>query len=133
MNVSMNSCEKSYDIIGTRGLATCYGVLFYDKENKYAIVGHVTSNWQDVLMQMLNLIQNNSKTIEYYIFPGYDRTYDLKVKNEIIHFINQINKLNQIKFIYIDYDTATLDEETKSYEFLFDPKEGSFVNQNKKQ
>lgn len=60
-------------IVGTTALATCYGIVFYDRRLKKAYVGHASpTNYKTLLYQMISVLDPISKIIEYKIIPGWD-------------------------------------------------------------
>lgn len=118
-------------IIGTQALDTCYGILFYDRNKKEGICGHaVPSNLTTVLIEMINLLGNEERTIEYMILPGY-RNVDRKDYSGL-HELSNYLLLNLPKNIHLTsmkYDNfyVKLHMKTLSYEFAFDTSKGEFV------
>ena len=56
-------------IVGTVALATCYGIVFYDRKNKIGIVGHASSSKLLNILEMMMAYFTIDKecTIEYAI------------------------------------------------------------------
>lgn len=125
--------EKS--IIGTQALATCFGILLYERKKKIALVAHVSTNFLPTVMNLFQLIDLSSdNTFEYLIIPGYysskEDHYD--IRRQLFQIFNNCEIL-KTKFIpFIEHkkllDIVKLDQETLSYEFAFDSKTGKFIN-----
>ncbi len=138
-NVGMNEADISSEecsIIGTTALATCFGILLYDEENKIAIVGHATSTWIPTVLKMLNLIDDEIHIFKYLVIPGYDsKQRDFyNTKNKINRFFKIFNT-EKVSFVPYDKEYEpyiVLDEKTMSYEFLFDAQTGKFVLETEK-
>lgn len=65
--------SKEKPIVGTTALATCWGIVFYDRKNKKAYVGHAApSVYMKTLNQMINMLDPSTEQIEYCIVPGWD-------------------------------------------------------------
>lgn len=135
MIVEMNEVgisSEEYPIIGTHALATCFGILLYEKTKKIAIVGHCTSDWIPIILKMLNLIDNDDKyCFKYLVIPGfYSEQKDIyKTKLKIETFFN-IFKTDKVTFQpFTEKYIITFDEKTSSYEFLFDSRIGKFVSE----
>ena len=60
-------------IIGTQALDTCFGILFYDRKNKFGICGHAdTKSIFGIVVKMLKQIPSTTEgNIEYAIISGY--------------------------------------------------------------
>lgn len=60
-------------IIGTMALDTCFGILFYDRKNKFGICGHADPyNTFGIIVERLKQIPESTEgIIEYTIVPGY--------------------------------------------------------------
>ncbi len=65
--------SKTKPIVGTTALDTCYGLVFYDRQNQKGIVGHATpSDKFKILSDMLKLLEKDKKqVIEYAFVSGY--------------------------------------------------------------
>ena len=65
-----SSSDKN--IIGTTALDTCFGIVFYDRINKWGMVGHGSPSGKiQLLGEMLHKLGNKPRIIEYQIVPGY--------------------------------------------------------------
>ena len=118
-------------IIGTLGLATCFGIVLYDRKNKWGMVGHATpSKKVEVLNKMIKLLpKDKNLTIEYEVVPGYDNAEnkDEKGLEELILYIYD-NTPDNIKLVPFKTDLGVrLHNKTKSYEFAFDVNTGISV------
>ena len=71
-------------IIGTMALDTCYGILFYDRKNKFGICGHADPyNTFGIIVEMLKQIPESTEgIIEYTIVPGYRAMKQKKFERE---------------------------------------------------
>ena len=71
-------------IIGTMALDTCFGILFYDRKNKFGICGHADPyNTFDIIVEMLKQIPESTEgIIEYTIVPGYRAMKQKKFERE---------------------------------------------------
>ena len=60
-------------IIGTQALDTCFGILFYDRKNKFGICGHADpKNIFGIVVEMLKQIPSTTEgNVEYAIISGY--------------------------------------------------------------
>lgn len=97
MNEAKKTNEEQY-IIGTVGLATCTGILLYSRKKEVAIVAHVSNNYENTIINMLELISDNKldeDIIEYKIIKGsmynqYQIDKKLRLFSNLIHyFLNQ--------------------------------------------
>ena len=130
----MNQIVLSTDekpIIGTQALDTCFGILFYDRKNKFGICGHATpNNINGIVVEMLKQIpiDDSQREIEYIIVPGFRsiEQRNFKAADEIIDILNTYAKLFQnIKFISLKTNIApVMPEGLLSYEFAFDTSRG---------
>ena len=136
-NVSMNEIKcttKHRELIGTKAIASCIGVLLYDKENKKALVGHFNSNLYDgyevedairIYTELCNSILDNklSDDISYLIVPGI-----VGNKDRINNVALELEKyLANYKKMDIDSSAIKINVETESLEFVFDPEHNMFV------
>lgn len=129
---SMGSFVTSSDdknIIGTMALDTCYGIVFYDRYNKFGMVGHGSPTTKFItLISMLKALGNEERTIEYVIVPGY-RVIERGEYTEIMQFSNYLKEHcpSNIKLIPFKSD---LDLRVKDwcYEFSFDVKTSKSVS-----
>lgn len=71
-------------IIGTMALDTCFGILFYDRKNKFGICGHAAPyNTFGIIVEMLKQIPESTEgIIEYTIVPGYRTMKQKKFERE---------------------------------------------------
>lgn len=125
---------KDNPIIGTTALATCFGILLYDEENKEAIVAHVSTNFMPIIFKIFDLIKVDKKRIfKYAIIPGYysinSDPYQIKKRIENIFEDIQTNKTQFKKLENIPKNAIKKDKNTPSFEFAFDANEGKFVSQ----
>lgn len=135
--VTMNDANISTldkPIIGTQAMATCFGILLYERKKKIALVAHVSSDFYSTLSKLFSFIDLSSpNTFEYLIIAGYDSEKEdhYNVYKQLLEILNNCDVQNA-KFIpfkdknlknIVNLDTATL-----SYEFAFDSRTGKFVN-----
>lgn len=139
INVHMNEvkCTIKYgEVIGTKAIASCIGVLLYDKENKKAIVGHFNSNMYDgeevedairIYIELCNsMLDNNfSENVSYLILPGIVGNKDRinTVALELEKYLANYEKMST------DADDIRINEETESLEFVFDPINNTFLTE----
>ncbi len=71
-------------IIGTQALDTCFGILLYDRKNKFGICGHADPyNTFGIIVEMLKQIPESTEgIIEYTIVPGYRAMKQKKFERE---------------------------------------------------
>ncbi len=71
-------------IIGTQALDTCFGILLYDRKNKFGICGHADPyNTFGIIVEMLKQIPESTEgIIEYTIVPGYRTMKQKKFERE---------------------------------------------------
>lgn len=120
-------------IIGTRALDTCFGILFYDRKNKFGICGHADPyNTFGIIVEMLKQIPESTEgIIEYTIVPGYRamKQQNFEREDEIdsilrtyisinpkIHFTSLVSNLN-----------PSMPEGLFCYDFAFDTSSGKDV------
>lgn len=136
-NVYMNEvkCTTRYgEVIGTKAIASCIGVLLYDKENKKAIVGHLNSNMYDgfevedairIYIELCNcMLDNNfSENVSYLILPGIVGNKDRinTVALELEKYLANYEKMD------VDSSAIKIHGETESLEFIFDPGHDIFL------
>lgn len=124
-------------IIGTHALATCTGLLLYCKERKVAIVAHISTNIEEVVNKVLDLLESNNikfSNIEYRIIPGYDR-YDEEIINTIIRKLRFGNISRLLSNHLVPFSNSKIrrndvqtDVNTLSNQFAFDAETGKFVS-----
>lgn len=135
MDQVVTSDDVNY-VIGTQALDTCYGILLYDRKNKYGIVGHADpSNIIGITIEMLkHLPQNEEATIEYAIIPGYRATEQKRFKeiNEIIAILHTYSSIYpKTKFISLNSSLQpTMPNALRllCYDFAFDTRTGKDVS-----
>ena len=122
---------KEKPIVGTMGLATCNGIIFYDRKNKKAWVGHgPASSSITTLKAMFNIvIKEVIGDLEYVIIPGWDNVHNhnLKALDEMIEFLcrNCPKNINLIPMT--DLDIRQDNRANPSYEFAFNAETGKSV------
>ena len=139
INVRMNEIKCSfskYEIITTKGIASCIGVLLYDDLNKKAIVGHFNSNKNDgleiedatriynELEEVSKLYQLNGDTTSYFVVPGIVGNVD-RINSVVYELKKLLSKYKEIENIYAN--SVKINKETESLEFAFDPNYGIFA------
>lgn len=123
--------EEERSIIGTNSLATCTGILLYNKDTRLAIVAHlISSNPIPGLDKMFNILIKNKllhTNFEYAVFTDYD--------SSAAKYYNTLDIINE----HLNYQTftpmpkeklinATInDDVVGSKTFLFDAITGTFV------
>ncbi len=133
--VGMNSADISTfekPIIGTQALATCFGVLLYDENQKIGIVAHFTHDIEATIIKILKLIDFDKEyKFKYIIFPGYyskdQDPYNTKLRLE--SFFNEF-KMDNLQFIPFNNNDITANallEGPFSHQFAFDTRTGKFV------
>lgn len=122
---------KQRPIIGTMALDTCYGILLYDRKNKWGIVGHGAPSSKDAMLKaMLARVNDGTKReIEYLIVPGFRNVdyRDFSGSDQLMNIIN-LCKFPNIKLVPLStLPEVKLHTNTLSYEFAFDTQSGEFV------
>ena len=122
---------KEKPIVGTMGLATCNGIIFYDRKNKSAWVGHgPASSSMTTLITMFNTVINEViGDLEYSIIPGWDNVHNhnLKASDEMLDFLRR-NCPNNIRLMPMtDLDIRQDNRANPSYEFAFNAETGESV------
>lgn len=137
--VNMKEIKTSKNIILTKGLASCIGVLMYDRTQKKAMIGHFSSQdggetEEDTVDRIYNSITKEmliegmiDNEIEYIIVPGryIDNERNINIAAGVTHELSQ--RLHGYSKIKPTEKDIKLDEKTNSLEFAFDPKTGSFI------
>lgn len=120
-------------IIGTQALDTCFGILLYDRKNKFGICGHASpNNIIGMVVEMLKLIPINMETtFEYTIVPGYRaiEQRNFKAVNEIQDILNHYMSINP-KICFTSLKTALsphMPNGLLCYDFAFDTSSGKDV------
>lgn len=121
-------------IIATQALDTCYGILFYDRRNRYGVLGHAAPSSKDsTVYEMLKRIDDGTpRLVEYFVVPGFrniDRK-DLSGFEQIVAMIRAY-KSDKIRLVPFNEETnVQLHKGTLSYEFGFDTSTGEFVTRD---
>lgn len=133
MNEAVISTEDK-PIVGTQALATCFGLLLYDENNKTALVAHLSTDWQSTLMKLLALIDyEKENNFQYLIVPGfYSRENDpYGIKRRLNAFFREFKTKNAnfepFDITKIPDNFVNYDDKTTSGEFAFDSQTGEFV------
>ena len=111
------------NIIGTTALDTCYGIVFYDRKNKFGMVGHaLPSKKIDIVASMIEKLGDESREIEYAIVSGYRNLErgDYSGEDQIKNFLESYCPKN-ISFIPLNfYLDIRVCSNVLAYEFAFD-------------
>ena len=132
MNQVVVSTAKK-PIIGTQALDTCFGILLYDRKNKFGICGHASpNNIIGIVVEMLKQIPvNTESTFEYAIVPGYRamEQKNFKEVNEIQDILNHYMSINpKISFTSLKTTlTPKMPNGLLCYDFAFDTFSGKDV------
>ncbi len=114
-------------IVGTVALATCYGIVFYDRKHKLGIVGHASSSkLLDILDEMMTYFTIDKEiTIEYAIIPGYDNVLNnhLEGLNILEDYLIK-NTPMAVKLVPFKGIDLFVHEELGSYSFAFNALNG---------
>ena len=109
MNEAVISNEEK-PIVGTQALATCFGLLLYDENNKTALVAHLSTDWQSTLMKLLSLIDFEKENHNYILsrsplrrFEGIETKESVKIVpinyekcgRDIIEILEEIRNENE--------------------------------------
>ena len=85
-------------IIGTQALDTCFGILFYDRKNKFGICGHADpKSIFGIVVEMLKQIPSTTEgNVEYTIVPGYRaiEQHNFKCEEEIEDILRNYMSIN---------------------------------------
>lgn len=120
-------------IIGTQALDTCFGILLYDRKNKFGICGHADpKNIFNIVIEMLKQIPSTKEgDIEYTIIPGYRAVEQNNIKGieEIQDILRNYVIINpKIKFISLNSPLEPkMPNKLLCYDFGFDTKFGKDV------
>ena len=120
-------------IIGTQALDTCFGILLYDRKNKFGICGHADpKNIFGIVVEMLKQIPSTKEgDIEYTIIPGYRAVEQNNIKGieEIQDILRNYVIINpKIKFISLNSPLEPkISNKLLCYDFAFDTKFGKDV------
>ena len=103
--------------------------MLYSRKKEVAIVAHVSNNYENTIINMLELISDNKldeDTIEYKIIKG-SMYNQYQIDKKIETFFKSYPLL--FKPMNIE-ESSNIDKKTDSKEFLFDTKKGIFVTNN---
>lgn len=120
-------------IIGTMALDTCFGILFYDRKNKFGICGHADPyNTFGIIVEMLKQIPESTEgIIEYTIVPGYRAMKQKKFEreNEIQDILRNYMSINpKIHFTSLKTPlNPSMPNGLLCYDFAFDTISGKDV------
>lgn len=131
--IVVSSEEKP--IVGTTALATCFGIVFYDRQNTKAYVGHAgPGSYMQMLYTVVSMLDSSAKQIEYGIIPGWDNyngfgnkplTSNLldSSKNHEYQMSLALKSISKIDFIPLEFQLGIMEGNTCGnpyYEFAFD-------------
>lgn len=120
-------------IIGTQALDTCFGILLYDRKNKFGICGHANpKNIFGIVVEMLKQIPSTANgNIEYQIVSGYRAIEENNFKgiDEIRNILRNYEAINpKIKFTSLKSSlTPKMPNGLLCYDFAFDTSTGKDV------
>ncbi len=124
--------DGNKNIIGTVGLAVCDGIVFYDRKNRWGIVGHAVSDKKiSLLSDMLKKLPCDKEVvIEYAIVTGYDniRNGNYTDTNKMLEYLKN-NCPENIKLIPFQTDLGIKVGQSYGNEFYFDVKSGKTASQ----
>ena len=107
-------------IIGTQALDTCFGILFYDRKNKFGICGHADpKSIFGIVVKMLKQIPSTTEgNVEYTIISGYRAIEQ-----------NNFKGVEEIQDILRNYMSVNpkIPDGLLCYDFAFDTKFGKDV------
>ncbi len=116
IDVPMNGVDVSTNnspIIGTTSLGPCIGLLIYDRENKKALVSHLSANWDNYFINIIEQLLNNELLNEdeiaillilhetftkYMLYDYFDEKLVTMFMEKYKNYTNRLNKL-EIYFI----------------------------------
>ncbi len=117
-------------VIGTQALDTCFGILFYDRKNKFGICGHADPNSISyIIIEMLKQIPLNTDIeIEYVIVPGYRaiEQKNFKAIDEIRSLLDSYTSIYpKINFVSLKTSlNPVMPSGLLCYDFAFDTRTG---------
>ena len=125
--------SKGKSIIGTCALAVCDGIVFYDRNNKWGMVGHAVDGYKIALLsKMLESLPNDKdRVIEYAIISGYDNVVNGNFGdvNEMANYLRN-NCPTNIKLVPLQTDSLGIQvSQDYAYEFAFDVNSGMSVSE----
>lgn len=116
--VAVSTFDKP--ILSAKISLPCFGILLYERNNKIAILGHVSTDWKFTLMDMLRLVDFNKKNnFEYIII--FDGNLE-KVQNSLLSFFQNYKTTN---VTFNPFDNKYIDYNSKL--FAFDSQTGNFI------
>ncbi len=122
-------------IVGTTALATCFGIVFYDRQNKKAYVGHAgPGSYMQMLYTMVSMIDSSAKQIEYCIILGWDNYNYFGNKSSTLNLLDDsknpeyqmklaLKSISRINFIPLKSQLGVKEGNSDGnpyYEFAFD-------------
>lgn len=111
------------NIIGTSALDTCYGMVLYDRERKFGIVGHgYESNAIPLLEEIIDIFPKYpNQVVKYAIIPGYrtEERKDRKTTDKLLAIMEKVPNAKQFKS-----DLGVQVGKHLYYEFAFDVRIG---------
>ena len=120
-------------IIGTQALDTCFGILLYDRKNKFGICGHADpKNIFNIVIEMLKQIPSTTEgDIEYIIISGYRaiEQHNFKGIEEIQDILRNYVAINpKINFTSLKTPlNPKMPNGLLCYDFAFDTESGKDV------
>lgn len=124
------SSSDEKPIIGTTALDTCYGILFYDRANKWGLVGHAAPSSKIItLAEMITMLGKKPRIIECAIVSGYRNVErrDTKGETELREYLQNNCPPNIIFVPYQDFLNTKVCSNVYAYEFAFNVKTGKSV------
>lgn len=124
--------DSDKSIIGTVGLAVCDGIIFYDRKNKWGMVGHAVGDTKiSLLSEMLkSLPQEKEIVLEYSIITGYDniRNGNYNDTNKMLEYLKN-NCPKNIRLVPFQTDLGIRVGPSYGNEFYFNVKSGKTASQ----
>lgn len=136
--------SKEKPIVGTNALATCWGIVFYDRKNKKAYVAHAAPGvYMETLNKMVAMLDSSITQVEYGIIPGWDNYHEFGGKSSVLnlcdenknpyyHMQNTLERISNIHFVPLQFDLDIRENRecgNYSYEFAFDANSCTNVTQ----
>ena len=127
--------SKEKPIVCTTALATCFGIVFYDRKNKKAYVGHAgPGSYMQMLYTMVSMVDSSAKQIEYSIIPGWDNYNRFGNKSSTVNLLDvdknpeysmrmALKSISRINFIPLNFQLDIREGNADGnpyYEFAFD-------------
>ena len=117
-------------IIGTTALDTCYGILFYDRANKWGLVGHAAPSSKIVtLSEMITKLGKKPRIIECAIVSGYRNVErsDTRGEEELREYLHNYCPPNILFVPYQGSLNTKVCSNVYAYEFALNVKTGKSV------